>query len=1090
MKKKLFFKFFVLAAMALFTITACQNDDVNVNESGEISQAEYTAMLNTLKSKVNGVIDARVNTLTEKLNADKADLRSASGNEALQKAIIAQAIQIEGLNTFKTRAAGEIETLSTPEDCYPDNLKMALNNFNGYWNRSGLGIPIISPYSYSDDIHTVVNKFNALIEEIKRCGGSSGGVDLTPLHQRIDSLASVVQADSLFFATILGIVNGESEVLADILDQLGVLDDLKANKIPIEEGYKDLIDVYEELIAITDALDERLTQAEADILDLQERVTYIEEVEIPAIWEGISILYDYIGNVYNNLDQRVTGITFKPDYDFGPGLSSLILVRGLSEWKNIDADGNFGWQKKASGSVYKGITWLKYNISPANAEVNTESLELLYTTTTMITRSTSDPLLQIVNEDPYLITFENGVLTVPVLIHSDAYPLVQTSFDPNAKENIKVALQIKNNGITAPEEPTRPEKEPVAVRSENGEGVEADRSVVSSEYVTVWLGLFDGSIAKKEGFTAEEPTLFPTEIITADFRVKDCSETDYPRITLWVGQDKSNTVTVADSVLAVFYDQFEKQYHLPAPYFFNDHTLSYELVDLGNNANGLVTFTASNGKIDVSQQNRAAATGKTLAVLVKAKVGDAVHALGYVRVIIAGPEKELITITNNLTLPTPVIINCSAWTEFTVRNTVSTFINTHIINNATVNQKTNITTAAAFYQKYTGIEINSVGVTNSTAELPTLTAEELKTLVAFEYVKTGNPLYIKGTISNEAPLGDYTVVTTLKSDEYIPDLQITWKFSVRVPQLRPSVLLVNGQLMITLPAASPNITASYTSSLNSAFLQQSGKFNYNYLNPNGTTACPYFIAPYFIFKEVPAGYVISEDGRTVLRDGVEAAVIEETDGVFTVRLIEGPAAYGLVGSNQVKVEAKGVINGGVYVIYPAFGVVFVPPLTFTLPANVSFTNNQFAFNLYAVGMSGADIIRTWDGLTIPLKNNKETAKMLIDYYGIDYTYDETYSYGSKKLSSPLKLDLANITYASGSSNSFTTALSTLGATVTVGQFNSSDTEQYYNVLTPLRYRLAFNANGAILPNNLRISIPIKMEHRWGFTEGNLVIRVN
>ncbi len=295
--------------------------------------------------------------------------------------------------------------------------------------------------------------------------------------------------------------------------------------------------------------------------------------------------------------------------------------------------------------------------------------------------------------------------------------------------------------------------------------------------------------------------------------------------------------------------------------------------------------------------------------------------------------------------------------------------------------------------------------------------------------------------------------------------------------------------MITLPAPSPNITASYTGTLNSAFLQQNGKFNYNYLDPS-STACPDFITPYFIFKATPAGYTISEDGKALLKDGLEAAVIEEQNGVFTVRLIEGPAAHGLVGSNQVKIEAKGVINKGVYVTYPEFGVVFTSPLSLSLPTTASFTNNQFAFNLYAVGMSGADIIRAWNGTGVPLKNNKESAKLLIDYYGINYTYDETYSYGSNKLGSPLKLDLANITYASGSSNSFTTPLSNLGAPVTVGQFNSNDVEQYYNVLTPIRYRLAFNRNGATLPANLRISIPITMEHRWGITEGNLVIRVN
>jgi hypothetical protein len=1106
MKKKLFFQFFVLAAMALFTITACQNDDVNTPgmDNDEAALQEAIRQLDGLKVGLNDAITARIKAAKEEFAILKQRFEANPGNEALHTEIIAKAVHIEALTSFQTRATGTYPTAPT----VPPTL-------DGNQNQS-------TDRREYNQIITYLNNLTSYLSELQTyIGDNTGGgtTDLGPLTARVATLESSVENLNtlvLTFATTaeletavlelntiisnlsgelnakINILNGilgiagdppTSSVLDGINAELIRLDDVKANKFTIEQTVYDLKDVYDEL-------QDSLAVHRMEIDELKARVTYIEEVEIPAIWEGIAILYKYIGDVYDNLDHRVTGLTFKPDYDFGSGLSSLILVRGLSEWESIEGGASgFGWQPKTAGAVYKGITLLKYNVSPANAEVNTESLELLYTTTTMITRSTSDPLLKIVNEDSYLVTFENGVLTVPVLIHSDAYPLVQTSFDANAKENIKVALRIKNEGITTPEEPTRPVQEPsAATRNGNGE-VGEDRSVVSSEYVTVWLGLFDGRIAEKDvSKTDNIGPLFPTGIITADFLAKDCDETDYPLVTLWVGDGKPNTVTVQDSVLAVFFNEFEKKYSLPADYLFTAHTLSYELVDLGNGANGLVQFNTTNGKIDVTQQNRAAATGKTLAVLVKAKVGNAVHALGYVRVIIAGPEKELITITNNLTLPTPVIINCSAWTEFTVRNTVSTFINTNIINSTAVNQKTNITNATAFYQKYTGIEINSVIVTNSTAQLPALTEDELKALVAFEYVTTGTP-YIKGTVSNEAPLGNYTVVTTLKSNEYIPDLQVTWKFSVRDPQLRPSALLVNGQFMITLPAPSPNITASYTGSLNSAFLQQNGKFTYNYLNPS-STACSDFITPYFIFKEVPAGYDISEDGKTVLKGGVAAAVIEETDGVFTVRLIEGPAAHGLVGNNQVKVEAKGEINEGVYVIYPSFGVVFVAPLSFSLPTAASFTNNQFSFNLYAVGSSGADIIRAWNGTGVPLKNNKESAKLLIDYYGINYTYDETYSYGNNTLGSALKLDLANISYASGSSNTFGTPLSNLGATVTVGQFYASDVEQYYNILTPIRYRLAFNRNGATLPANLRISIPITMEHRWGVTEGSLVIRVN
>jgi hypothetical protein len=516
MKKKLFFKFFVLAAMALLTITACQNDDVNApgTDNDEAVLQEAIRQLDGLKATLDDITTARIKTANEEFAVLKQRFEANPGDEALQTQVIAKAVHIEALTSFQTRAVG---TYPTVPSTAPDG---------------GLGDLVGASRGYVKDYYNTIVNHLAALKTFIEANIDGGSVDLGPLTLRVEALETTIatlatkaelntavstlnttintlsgelNAKITILNTLLGIAGDPpaSSVLDGINAELIRLDDVKANKFTIEQTVYDLVDVYNEL-------QDSLAVHRTEIDDLKARVTYIEEVEIPAIWEGISILYDYIGNVYNNLDQRVTGITFKPDYDFGPGLSSLILVRGLSEWESKTVGGGSGWQKKTAGSVYKGITWLTYKISPANAEVNTESLELLYTTTTMITRSTSDPLLQIVNEDPYLITFENGVLRVPVRIHQDLYPLVQTSFDPDAKENIKVALQIKNNGITAPDEPARPGEEP-PVLSVNGDGDEADRSVVSSEYVTVWLGLFDGRIAEKDASKTDNiGYMFPT----------------------------------------------------------------------------------------------------------------------------------------------------------------------------------------------------------------------------------------------------------------------------------------------------------------------------------------------------------------------------------------------------------------------------------------------------------------------------------------------------------------------------------------------------------------------------------------------------
>lgn len=1095
MKKNLLYKLSVLVAMVFFTFTACQNEDAALNVSDEPTQAEYDALINALKNNINRAIDTRVVSVTETLNADKEHFAENPDDASLQNSILASAIEIEASKVYKERAielASQLSLLDKPSDCdvsaLNELIKGSTSIFEDYYLRDFL-LKISFDWDALFDFdfdkvvdidanpvyvitQSFVDKLNSLILKVKECGGIYDQ-NFIEHYSTINEIISLLNAHIYLIEGILDIENGKSKVLADIYDKLGILKKVKANKFTLNSKLYDLKDVYDEL-------QDSLAVHRTDITNLQRRVKYIEEVEIPAIWEGMEFLYDFISDVYSNLDTRVTGLTFKPEYDFGGGLSNLILVRGLSEWENLSEDAypNYKWQQMVSGDVYKGITYLTYNVSPANAKIDFSTFELVYTTTKIITRSNGDPLLQIVNNNLYPITYTNGILTIPVVINEDAYPLVQTSYDEDATQNIKVALKLTNKGYTAGAMPERPD--PAADTNPTAPVADTDdRSVVSSEYVTVWLGLFDGRIAEKDVTKTDDiGLLFPTEIITADFLKKDCSNTDYPFVTLKLQKTGSSVLNLSDSILAVFNNEFEKIYSLPGEFNFNAHALSYELVNLGNSANTLVSL-GTDGKITVTNANRSAAAGKTLAVLVRANVNGKVHAVGYVRVLMVGDEKEMIIINNKLA-NNPITINCSVPVEFTVRKTVADFINYNILKNTAVSNKTNITTADAFYDKYDRIEVNSVSVANTT-----LSQEELIALVDFNYINGENP-YIMGTISHKAPLGAYTVVTTLKSSEYIPDIQITWTFSVNIPQLKASSLLENKTFKVEVPTVSPSITAYYKGNLNNAFQQQNGSFTYNYLN--GT--CTGFVTPDFVFAGVPAGYTISADGKTILKDGVEAAVIEVADGIFTIRLIEGTAAWGLIGNYDVKVQAQGTINGSIYDIYSPFSVYFVPSMKLSLPTTASFSNYLYAFGFYAVGTSGTDIICTWNGPGVPLKNNKETAKLLIDYYGINYSYEPSYYYGATKLNSPIKMDLANIKYASGSSNTFNANLADLGPTVTVNAATSSDVEIYYNISTPLRYRLKFNANGTTLPSNLRISIPVTIQHRWGIVEDNLIIKVN
>lgn len=1147
MKKNRFLKLFMLALMTFFTISACQHEDfvettTDPSLDSGIDQAEYKTLLNELKSHVNSVVDTRISERTTKLTNDRIRLASSPYNEELQLSILTNAIQIEGLNTFKSTTEGAIAQLSatTPSECFPDGLKMVLaeyenqtSTFNGSWKRYvEREWPFRDRYEYSSDIQNVVKKFNTLIDSLQSCDFGTGGdyaEEIEALNKRVDSLANALQADSIFFASILKIADGKSEILSGLQESIDVLADIKANKIKIEGGYLDLIDVYGMVLDIQDSIDvhrkaiNALTDSIAahrgelnqlqdsikahrlELNNLTSRVKYIEETEIPTIWEGLEMLYDYIGDVYDTLDHRVTGLTFKPEYDFGPGLSSLILVKGISAWEPKTVDGGFGYQKDEDGPVYKAVTRLRYDVYPSNVTLDDfEVVDLLYQTTNIITRSTNDPLLKIIADDEnFKITLENGVLSVPVLIHKDLAPIETTSFFADATKNIKLALRIKNltdvEEYNLPDEPDHyPSWEDAESNEDEGDfkssqGEEDEgRYIVSSEYVTLWLGLFDGSIAMKEN-GIENPTLFPKEIVKADFLNKNYEdEASYPFVTLLVTNDQAvNQVNVANLVQSIYYDQFEKKYsEMNNNNFEKDFTLTYEMVDLGNSAADFVTLGGSTVTVTDKQK----AIGETIAIKVEAKVGgEATHAVGYVRVLVISEDKEIIDIPNKLQLD-DATLSCSQPVEFSVETTVKDFVKNNILDAQTVNAKTKITDADIFYDKYTALEINSVNVSNENASLPSLTPEDLKALFTFEYLPA-KP-YIKGTISNTAPMGTYTVVTTLKSTERIPDIKITWQFKVKTPKLI-WVGDASGNLVIdpTTPDMSKTgvtTAATYEASLTDLFKKSATDTEvFEYTDLVGQI-CPDYILPYFVFTNVPSGYTISTDGKSVSKNGTKVAAIELIDildeaqnvigNYYGIKLIENNDVYGLVGSDDIKVAAKGTINEGIYFIYPSFSVKFSTPLLMKFPENAKFSSstNIYSVSLYKNNNSVNNVVRDLDENELTLYDMLPS-KLFINHYGIDFNYDTSLSYSNDMMYAPYKFDLENVTFNKTVS----------GLSVILESFRSSDVTVYYGQRTPIRYRfkLVDNSTGG-LPEDLTVTIPVTLKCRWGLVRENFVIKVN
>ncbi len=540
---------------------------------------------------------------------------------------------------------------------------------------------------------------------------------------------------------------------------------------------------------------------------------------------------------------------------------------------------------------------------------------------------------------------------------------------------------------------------------------------------------------------------------------------------------------IAESVVAIYLDEYMKEYtNLLNEDFEKDYTLTYELVDLGNNAGDFLTLTGST----VTVTNKQKSIGETVAILVKAEVDGAAHAVGYVRVLIVGQDKEVITIGDKLSLA-DFIINCSTPSEFTIKESVQSFVSAKILGTAAVSEKTKITDAAIFYQKYKGLVINEVSVANSNATLAELSASELKSLFSFAYVPSEQ--YIKGTVSNDAPIGTYTVVTTLSSDERIPDIKITWKFTVKTPKLiwdSSAEGLIVEPTVPDLKNVYSTVTtqATFGESISDLFKKhQDGGFEYVDLNGQ---VCPEFVVPYFVFANVPNGYTIATDGKSVLKNGVTVAVIEDVEGDFRISLIENDEVAGLVGSNEIKIAGKGIINGGTHTIYDPFSVMFKNPLILVFPTDAKLnSNNIYLLSFYKNKNNTPNVVRDYLGNELTIYNDLQ-GKIFINHYGVNLHYDTSFSINTnlptqETIYSPFMFDVENATFSQPVSGVF----------VTIDVFQTSDTRSFYGERTPIRYRFkVVNNSGSELPSGLEVTIPAVLKHRWGISTENLTIKVN
>ncbi len=953
MKKSYFFKFFVIAVIAAFvTITSCKDYDDDINKLNTALDALKTeAVAKSELTALQTQLQASISAVQTDLTAAKARLTTLETNgatkaqlDAAKAEILAATVKLDTYNAFKASVDADI-------------LKLKAD---------------VAKAATKEELTALQTLHNSSLAALK-----------LELGAQIANLEAVLKADIL------------------------------ANKTEIAAVKADLQAKYDELSAEIETLKTDLANVTANLAALDQRVTAVRQEMATAIADLSEELQGLIFDVYNSLDKRVTALTFIPDYTSYDG-TPLIVVRGITEWAGPKyrpagtPKTDVYWENIVEGTVYKGITILRYNVSPSNATMSSFEIAELLNKTTLVRSETSKSDFVILSGQA---TLENGVLSVPVAVEANTYDLEDGSWDyPYADwsqnrtesygfdQNVSVALQVRN----------------LNAEYDNDE----DRLVTSTEYVKADFDLAEGRIALNDKSEKEDGTQLPYDINAATIAGAGYAED----IKLWNGKAQpgsstgnvlNHTINLNEYVYGVFQDYYSKWVKMN-DFGFNDHTFKFRLVSLSSEgvdqSMNYVTLNETTGVIGVKPAAgnlvNAAAVGRTPVVEVTAMVNGKVHAVGFIKILVTDNfDKSDVEFTFNLQDYT---LGCNS--TFNLTNVdLSTIDFDQVFNHARIQLGKD-----AFFAEYrqaglTDAEVWKVPNTSTPANATVGVIGGTAQHVEFGY--NMNPVtestllsnYINAFISNTAPAGDYTVKTRLKSNGYRPDVVITWKFKVKLPTYSltaNTAILSGGKIVVnpTIQEQGGKTSAAYEALLNNAFMHQSGSFIFTPLLP----ACETALTPYFVFTGVPAGYHISSNGTEVLQNGTNdlAAVIvqEGGPGKYIIRLNNNAydsnpwgnyaplsdASRGLVGKS-VSVQPRGYINGMTYNwvnLYNPFNVEFVYPLQLILPTDASVYDqsnsglNTYTFNPYDPTVALVD----WNGAKINI--NTVPGRALIDHYEV------------------------------------------------------------------------------------------------------------
>lgn len=1023
------------------TFTSCKDYDDDISrldkdladlKASAVAQSELTALQTQLTTAISAV-QADLNTAKTTLATLQANAATKAELDAAKAEVLAQAVKLETFNTYKAWVDGEITTLKS--DVAKAATKVELTALQTL---------------LTDEITTVKNDLAAKIANLE---------------------------------AILKVADGKSQEIENIKTQLAEqLEAINENKADIEATKADLQAKYNELSAEITALKVRLTSVESGLATLDTKVNDIKtatDAAIDALEGKLDAHISLILNLFGHLDRSVRSLVFEPDYSSGDG-TPQIVVRGINEWYNSVSNGTtIKYAVKEDGTIYKGVTNLKYKVNPSNATLNDFEVSQLLNKVTIV-RSTSDDYLVLTDA----ATLQGGILTVPVLIGADVYndygDNVQTPAHGESAHNHHVALEVK-------------------ILDDSNED-----KFVASEYVKVNFDLLTGRIALNANSEKTDGTLLPVTATGANIAAASYDED----VVLWNGkgtvtkpENKNFSIDLKDYVYGVFGGPATMKM---LEYGFNKHEFTFELVELGtegvDQSNTYVILNGSTLKVKPATGGgiNQAAVGRTPIILVKALVNGKIHAVGFIKVLITD-EYDNSPVEFEFTLD-DYMIDCD--NEHSLTNIDIDEIDfDQVFNHARI-----MLGKDAFFAAYRS---NGPIVTEVISDPVSATGNE----ISFEWNITqptqgGNLAnYIKGTIANTAPAGTYVVKTTLQGEGIQPDVEITWNFKVVLPTgislTANTIYYKNGGIIVnpTIMEQGALTSTAYEALLNNTFMHESNSFVYTGL----TEACQEYLTPYFVFTEVPNGFTISNDKKSVWKGSMKAAEIVQNGTAFYLRLEtigsnppSGPwgnhppfsdAAKQLVGKT-VKVQPRAYINGqplNVIDLFDPFTAHFTYPLTLQFPddAEVFDQANDGVKNSYTLNLYDPTVIKDWNGKLISVLTPE--GRDLIAHYEIDFEREwipgNWWVPGTTVYDSPFVLGEPQINLNPDGTigDTYHPIPQGTGMKIEISQVEGETyTNPFFGLLnTPASITLTWDnsATGAI-QNEFKVRIPVSVIHKW------------